>query len=211
MARTGSGRQSSSSATAPLNAIRKRRAKSTAPSTRKISALVAQAIKEGSTAAEICFEAAVLAGKACEAACDDDMLADLLEQQHSSLPHAPGPPFPWEWASLSDGSFVHTGWGAARGTPTGCREVRTEALNSYARQIGGTIDWMYGRKLHILRELRWTWAEQAWRAAAKKLGYSSTPRLRDPRGGDLLPPLRAHMVQLEWNEARGAFERGDPS
>lgn len=206
----GKAPASSTSRVAPIRKNSKRQSASQAA---QVSAAIAKAIRgrsDGDDAEAVCFEAAVLAGKALEEVTTDGMLDALLDEQGvPALPCAPGPPFPWEWASLSDGSYTSTGWGgrgAARGTPSGPREIRTAALKSYATRQKATIDWNFGRKLMILRELRWEWAAAAAEAAAKELGCKP-PRLKCPRGGDLLPPLRQHLVQLVWNQDRGAFER----
>lgn len=207
-AAAGKAPASSSSRVAPR--LRKKIKKQSSSQASKVSAAVAKAIRasnDGDDAEAICFQAAVLAGKALEEVTTDGMLDMLLDEQHTSVPACgPGPPFPWEWASLSDGSYVSTGWGAARGTQSGPREIRTAALKSYATRQKASIDWKFGRKLMILRELRWEWAGAAAEAAAKELGCKPPP-LKSPRGGDLLPPLQPHLVPLVWNQERGVFER----
>ena len=171
---------------------------------------------------DACMRAAVLAGRACEACITEAMLTKVLEgwrgpppppglkSTGGMAPRAPGPPFPWEWASLSDGTYLRTTWS--------CREYSTMrmALEEQASRNGLHIDWDFGHKLLAMRAFRSGWATTAAAVAAAKLRctppelYGGTrPGSTAPRRGDLLPTpqMLACREELRWSESQGCFCR----
>lgn len=173
-----------------------------------ISQAAAQAVKdaaEGSHAQETCIAAALLAA----ACCAGTMTEKDIEEELRRAPISSGPPFPWEWASLSDGSVVSTDWGAARKPPPGqlsIHERRRRAIERYAVAHALTVDWQYGRKRWELRELQLRWAQEAACMAARTLGCEP-PML----SGRELPwkPKESHQAVLTWNERNEAYERAE--
>jgi len=119
-------------------------------------------------------------------------------------PRAAGPPFPWQWARLSDGTVAFTGW-SFRDEATG-----RENLEQHAKKEKVSIDWEYGMRQWKRRTVK------QWRAAkAADLAAPEAPRNRQTSSVLNHSEYKSFYALssdgqcdqvLRWNAERGIFE-----